>query len=293
MDPKEGQATYGEAGPTCPVCGGREFRKLFAKDGRGFWRCRGCGLQRQFPLPELEELREYYDHSYRHATYKCHLEAAEMKRATARRRLRDVLPYCRPGRWLDVGCSNGVLVEELLHHGLEAEGIDLSGVAVEEAQRKDLPVTRCTIDDHRPPYRYDTVTCFDVLEHVSDPAKFVSSLRRLLVADGTVALSVPNLGSISRLLMRRRWYFYSREHLYCFTRSTIGQLLSHGGFDIIRCGPSPKPLTLAYSLTQLQQSNPAVCAVLDVLAKPLPKRVREMTVPVYIGEMTVIAGRRK
>lgn len=277
----------------CVVCRGRRFRKLFTKKGRDFWRCRNCGLERLFPLPTLEELREYYDQSYKNATYKDFAAATDMKRLTAKRRLGEILPHCRPGRWLDVGCSNGVFVEHLRQNGLEGEGVDLSEVAVEAARRRGLPVVCSTVEKHDPGYCYDTVTCFDILEHVPDPPAFLSSVHRLLVTAGTLALSLPNLRSVTRALMRRRWYFYNpEEHLYYFTPSTIKQLLCRAGFEVIRCGSASKPLTYNYSLIQLKDHNPMVYAILNLFAKLLPNRVREMTVPLYIGEMMVIAKRR-
>jgi SAM-dependent methyltransferase len=280
--------------PPCPVCRGRCFRKLFVKQGRDFWRCGDCGLQRQFPLPAPEELGAYYNASYRNDTYKHFVEATEIKRLTAARRLREILPSCRRGRWLDVGCANGVFVEYLLRNGLGGEGIDLSEVAVEDARQRGLPVVCATLDDYDPGYRYDTVTGFDVLEHVLDPAAFVSSVRRLLVDGGTVALSLPNLRSVARALMRRRWYFYvPGEHLHYFNPSTIRQLLRREGFDVICCRPTSKPMTLDYSLLQLENRNPLVHAILGAFSRVLPKRIREMAVPLRMGEMIVIAKRRE
>ncbi len=98
----------------CPVCGGVDFQYLFKKHGRDFWRCRTCGMQRQWPLPSLEELAAYYEQSYRDGMYQAFTAAEEMKRLTAAARYRQIARHCHRGRRLDVGCSNGVFLEEAL-----------------------------------------------------------------------------------------------------------------------------------------------------------------------------------
>ena len=278
--------------PPCPVCGGRRFRRLFVKHRRQFWRCRDCCLQRVFPLPSEGALRSYYDGSYRRAAYKEFAAATEMKRLTAQRRLAGIMPYYRGGRWLDVGCSNGIFVRVAAERGMRAEGIDFSQAAVELARQQQLPVSCSTVEEFRPEHRFDTLTGFDVLEHVVDPPAFLAAAHRLLVSGGTLALSLPNLRSLSRMLMRRCWYFYNaEEHLHYFNPSTIRRLLARSGFDVLRCRGVCKPLTFDYALIQLRDHNPAISAALAVLGKLLPRPIRRTTIPVPIGEMTVIAKR--
>ena len=96
--------------PPCPACGGRQFRFRVIKKGRRVWRCVECGVELQHPLPTQEELREYYDESYREGLYRAFADAAEMKRLTAVRRYREIAPSCPVGKWLDVGCANGAFV---------------------------------------------------------------------------------------------------------------------------------------------------------------------------------------
>jgi SAM-dependent methyltransferase len=276
--------------PPCPACTGTSFRKLFTRKGRDFWRCRGCGLERLQPLPTLEELAAYYDGSYQQGMYKAFVDAGDMKVRTARWRLAAVRRHLRPGRWLDVGCANGVFVGEALRHGNRTEGIDLSAVAVDEGRARGLPLARATIAEWSPPHRYDAITAFDVLEHVLDPVGFLERARELLEPGGSIAISVPNLASWSRRLMGRRWYFYiPEEHLHYFRPRTLDRLLGRCGFTTRWRGPAWKPLTFDYSLRQFQEYNPLIHRVLDLVRRLLPRRAREMAVPLPIGEMLVIA----
>ncbi|MFC1922170.1 class I SAM-dependent methyltransferase [Chloroflexota bacterium] len=277
----------------CPACNNRIFQKQFTKKGKDFWRCTNCGLENQYPLPNQEELNKYYDESYSEGMYKTFTDANDMKLATARQRLKEIRKNCSPGRWLDVGCSNGIFVEIARNNGIDAEGIDVSNIAVSDAHKRGLPVFRSTIEEFNPGYQYNLITAFDVLEHVLDPISFMQSIFRLLVPQGMVALSLPDQGSIIRKIMGKRWYFYiPEEHMYYFNRSTISKLLNRTGFDNIQIKIAYKPLTYNYSLTQFEEYNPSIFTMFSLISKVIPREMRELVVPLYIGEMMVIAERQ-
>ncbi len=277
----------------CPACAGTRFRKLFTKKGRDFWKCESCGLEKQHPLPTLEELRDYYDRSYSEGMYKTFADAGEMKRMTARQRLEELKPWSRPGRWLDVGCANGVFVEHVRSLGIEGEGIELSEVAVADARSRGLPVFRATVEEFAPGHAYDTVTSFDVLEHVLDPLGYLGAVRKLMAPGGVAVLTMPDLSSLVRVAMGPRWYFYiPEEHLHYFDPRTVRAVLRRAGFEPIRVASTAKPLTYSYSLTQFAEYNPTIYRVLHAASRLMPKALLEAVVPLHIGELMAI-GRRE
>lgn len=281
----------GEISP-CPACGNRLFQMRFVKKGRIFWRCRSCGLEKQFPLPTSSDLRAYYDASYRAGMYKAFTDASDMKDLTAAYRLKRIAADCRPGRWLDVGCSSGAFITQARAHGIAAEGIDLSEVAVQEARRRGLPVFHATVEELDNKILYDTVTMFDVLEHVLDPLGFLQAVHQRTVPGGTVALTVPDHGSLARRVMGSRWFFYiPEEHLHYFNTATIAALLRRAGFEPIRCSSAGKPLTYRYSLVQFREYNPLIYRMLNTIARGLPSWALDIPVPLHIGELMVVALR--
>jgi 2-polyprenyl-3-methyl-5-hydroxy-6-metoxy-1,4-benzoquinol methylase/predicted RNA-binding Zn-ribbon protein involved in translation (DUF1610 family) len=274
----------------CPACGNRIFRKRFTKKGCDFWQCETCGLEKIYPLPTLEELKAYYDSSYSDGMYKTFVDAGQMKYMTAEERYKAIKSYCLPGRWLDVGCSNGTFVKIARQNGQNAEGIDLSDVAVERGRAEGLPLFSSTIEDFAPDYRYQSISGFDVLEHVLDPVGFLESVHRLLEPGGTVAVSVPNRGSLICKIMRKNWYFYiPEEHMHYFDPSSMTRLLKSTGFNVRHVRRAYKPLTYNYSLTQFIEYNPTIFKILNTAAKVIPNRLRNAIVPLYIGEMIVFA----
>lgn len=278
----------------CPLCGTARFKRLFSKKGRDFWRCSGCGLEKQIPLPDEEELQRFYDNEYKEGLYETFTSADKMKKMTARQRIKEMSPLINTaGKWLDIGAANGVFVEEALKKGAAAQGIELSEHAVVQARRRNVPVSRGSINDLKEDEFFDCITAFDVLEHLLDPFDFLKKAATHLYPNGRLVLTVPNKASVIRLLMGKRWYFYiPEEHLHYFDPSIIRGLLKKAGLEVFSIKPTYKPLTFDYSLTQFAEYNTGIYRALKFLSIILPRKLREKIIPVYIGEIMIISGFR-
>lgn len=95
---------------------------------------------------------------------------------------------------LEVGCATGSFIEKLCSEGFDAEGIEFNSAAVAKAQEKKLPVSSVDLVTlaNSKPMAYDVVCSFQVLEHVSDPAAFISGCIALLKPKGRLVICVPN-----------------------------------------------------------------------------------------------------
>ena len=95
-----------------------------------------------------------------------------------------------------------------------------------------------------------------------------------------------------RMLMGRHWfYYYPDEHLYYYDAATITRLLQDEGFRVLRVERATKPLTLEYTLANLSHFNRTLGRVASVLARPVPDFMRDRVLPIYLGEMQVVAAR--
>jgi SAM-dependent methyltransferase len=277
----------------CLLCGGADSRALFVKGGKTFVRCRACGLEWLDPMPTSAEIDAYYEWAYREGIYAPYAEADDIRRLIAEHRFGIVRPGARVGRWLDVGCATGHFVEAARRSGVAAEGLDVSPGAVARARARGLVAHLGRVEDFEPDAPYDTITAFDVIEHLLDPRGFLDRLRGWLVPGGTLALTLPNVGSVyPRLLMRRHWFYYlPSDHLYYFNPRTIDRLLREQGYVVRRVIPAYKPLTIRYIVPQLRIFNPILGRVGALLARPLPDRVLSHPWRCYIGEMMALAVR--
>lgn len=95
---------------------------------------------------------------------------------------------------LEVGCASGSFVESALKLGLNARGIEINPDAVKVAKANNLPVESIDLQDFAEyyPLSQDAVCSFQVLEHVSEPKKFIKRCLQILKPNGKLILCVPN-----------------------------------------------------------------------------------------------------
>jgi 2-polyprenyl-3-methyl-5-hydroxy-6-metoxy-1,4-benzoquinol methylase len=274
----------------CIICGRTATRKLFAKGGRDFIRCEGCGLVRVDPLPTPEENQHYYDETYRE-WYSTFHKATDIRRLIAEHRMDEVAAFARPGHWLDVGCAAGQFVALARERGIDAEGLDIAPAAIEQAQAQGIPAHLGSVEEFSPPRQYDTITAFDVLEHTIRPTDFLDRVRTWLVPDGTLALTLPDVSSAyPQWIMRRHWFYYlPNDHLHYFDPSTVRALLEQRGFRVEKVGRAYKLLTGKYIVEQLNIFNPWLGRLATALAAVVPAAALAKPRLYFIGEMMVHA----
>jgi 2-polyprenyl-3-methyl-5-hydroxy-6-metoxy-1,4-benzoquinol methylase len=99
------------------------------------------------------------------------------------------------GRVLDVGCAKGAAAPLLRDLGAShVAGIELDPQFAQAAAQLYDEVVNGSVEDGVPwePESFDTILCYDVLEHLVDPWATVKHLARLLVPGGQLHVSVPN-----------------------------------------------------------------------------------------------------
>jgi SAM-dependent methyltransferase len=154
-------------------------------------------------------------------------------------------------RVLDLGCATGALLEKLKDRGWDCTGVEISPSA-EYARRKrslrvlELPLEACRF----PAASFHLVLASHLIEHLNDPAGFVSEVRRVLAPGACFLVTTPNIAGLQARLFRGRWRSAIFDHLYLFSVKTLSRLLAERGFEIQRvctwgglaAGLAPRPL---------------------------------------------------
>lgn len=151
----------------------------------------------------------------------------------------------RYARVLELGCGDGSM-SRLLKQRCDADiiGVEQNPQAAWQAQRFCHYVFTENLDD---PHsldalegeKFDTITLVDVLEHLQHPATLLERLKPLLLDEGQLLLSVPNIAHASvRLELLNGSFKYEQAgildatHLKFFTAETLQALLAEAGYAV-------------------------------------------------------------
>lgn len=170
---------------------------------------------------------------------------------------------------LDVGCAGGAFPKAASDAGFDVVGVEPSRWLAEQGQERygiDIrPGTLAEQDFGN--RRFDLVTLWDVIEHLTDPDEVLADIRALLAPGGLLVVNYPDYGALVARLMGRRWPFLLSVHLLYFTRRTIRAFLEKRGFEVLEIRPFFQTLELGYVLERGEPYAPP-------FVKPLRHLVR-------------------
>ena len=145
---------------------------------------------------------------------------------------------------LDVGCGEGAFASELARAGLSVVGVDVAEEPLRRARAREPGLELRLIDGdgpwELPDAAFDVVWAGEVIEHVADTAAWLSEVRRVLRSGGSLLLSTPSHGALTRLrlaLSARAWdehFDTLGDHLRFYTRSSLSRLIREFGFEQVQ-----------------------------------------------------------
>jgi len=233
---------------TCPVCQSNQGTPYYAKNGYTIVECAVCQMRFVSPMPTAEEITAHYQKSEYFAgeDEQGYLSYADMKQALLphfRRRLQTIETQpSQHGKLLDFGCAAGYFLEEAQQRGWTISGVELSQDMARNAEQL-LHVSIYTALAALPDRDFDTITLWEVIEHLPDPIATLRQLGERLRPGGVLMLSTPNNGHWQALRAKEQWGSYRPpSHLQYFTRDTLTDALRRAGFEHIGVnGTAPLP----------------------------------------------------
>ena len=186
----------------CEICSSNKFKKEFSKLGFKHVKCLNCGFIFVNPKPTPKLLKYYYENSISSKFFQQHIIEP-----TREYRLKNIAKprsewlnsfFNQPGKYLDVGCSTGMIIESMKNLNWTCQGSEFSLDAIKIAKHHGLNVSNSDLNDEDifEKGSFDLITLFEVLEHVSDISDLITNIRSLLKKEGLLIITVPNINGI-------------------------------------------------------------------------------------------------
>lgn len=200
----------------CFVCSQESF---FLKSVNNFsiFKCSVCGIEYTYPMPSVDKLSEFYNEYFDlRSDY-------EVTTRNAARNLNSIQGNVRPLRSetniLDYGCGSNAFIDICRQEGfVNSYGYD---------KYVDYKNNNFRVSDKYKDKKWDVITMWGVLEHVTSPLNLLSNLKNILSKDGVIALTTIHIEGFIP------FQYKPPEHTLYFTRESLYKICELSGFSII------------------------------------------------------------
>lgn len=119
-----------------------------------------------------------------------------------RYRLKQLTPFCRGPKVLEMGCASGEMTKELATQFADLHVVEGSPLLIEEARNyvgHAKVQYHCSLfEEFQPTQKFDDIILSHVIEHLEQPANVLRKASSWLVPGGRIHVLVPNAGALNR-----------------------------------------------------------------------------------------------
>lgn len=218
----------------CPVCKKNNAEYQFNKQSCDFFRCKNDNLVFIYPKPDKLLLQKIYDDYGKERLPEKNPDKISYKEEYYYY-LNKFLEFKKTNRLLEIGSAFGSLLYLCKKRGWKTYGVEISKPSSEFSRNiLKLNVYTGIVQDanYRSNY-FDVVSVLQTIEHVPDPRELITESFRILRSRGLLLITIPNYSSLIVKLIREKYRFIGRDHLFYFSPDNIKKLLKSIGFSKI------------------------------------------------------------
>lgn len=187
--------------------------------------CLNCGLLYERSIPQPEFLNQYYEEAYTRKS-----DIVDIRPDfNIENRVSVIKKYLDTGsKIIEIGANDGAFLSILKRIGFDASGYDplmSKDEDTEEVQKLFVSGGEGSLNVAGNQLG-DAIVSYFVLEHITEPKKWIAEIVRSLKKNGLVIMEVPNFASFPR-----ESFYY--EHFSHFTEFHLRTLFSNCGMEVL------------------------------------------------------------
>ena len=226
----------------CPLCLSGDSVEIYKIDGFTYHECQSCDSLYTKPTLRQDVLESLYsDGTYQVYQDSLVKTSLDLRKGVLEERkhsqIQSLVGQSTPSL-LDVGCGGASFLDVCKKNGWEVEGIDPSPSSSKVALEKyNIKVHHGDFNDMEFEKRFDVITLWGVLEHMSDPISALSKVVSLLKVGGILAFEVPSADCfLSEYLRKYNFsptrYIESGRHNIFFSKKLIRKIAARFNLEL-------------------------------------------------------------
>ena len=235
----------------CPICNNTVFSKEFlcidhtkSKENFNIVSCETCDFKFTNPRPSEKELPKYYNSDM----YISHTNSSKglfnwlyqkVRKIAIKSKIKLLLSLKKEGHHLDIGCGTGEFLNACKKRGFKTSGVEPSELARKQAIKNyNLNVSEKIELDQYSSIKFDSISMWHVLEHVTKINNTINQIERILKPSGKLIVAVPNNNSWDAQYYKENWAAWDVPiHLWHFSKKTIEILFKKHNLILTKTKP--------------------------------------------------------
>ena len=237
----------------CPICSNTKLQLVYKFEYFSIMKCQRCMNSWRTNMYDADKIKQLYcsEEYEQHPYFSYENEDVETLINKRFQNYNRALVYIESvigvGKLLDVACGSGSFLSIATKRGWEPHGIELSPALCRVCEKNSgVKVTNSYFEEANLPEKYyDTITFWDIIEHVLDPVFCIEKAKSLLKPGGIVMFCTPNedslLAGIGWALYKFTGSYYSYPalalhpvyHTYFFSKKGFREILLERDLNVI------------------------------------------------------------
>lgn len=222
----------------CPLCNSSASKIIANTSDKKIIMCKICDNAWTHPLPDIYDYKNNDFHSDATESQVSQIMDIENLPSQWKKSIYQQVRHLKRSihknaKILEIGCGEGLLLNELFKAGYNVTGIEPSTTASERARKKGLNVITGEFPNTNLDKKYDVIILSHVLEHLQDPGLIIQEIKKV-GAGGMLFLVQANYKGIIPTIEKDRWYAWMpNQHFWHFTPTGLRNFVKFYGLKLL------------------------------------------------------------